>query len=81
MPVDRELAIESLKKVDENLYKMYRKLKDVENYVKSDITTFQKLCIYLLSLDALNDLEKSGFVEIINDYEKKAVFLKRNYQR
>jgi len=81
MPVDRELAIESLKRLDEKLYNMYKKLKDVEDYVINDMTTFQKLRIYLLSLDALDDLEKIGVVEIINDYEKKVVLLKRNYQR
>jgi len=81
MPVDRDLAIESLKRVDVKLYNMYQRLKDVEEYVKNDITTFQKLRIYLLSLDALDDLEKNGVVEIINDYKNKAVLLKRNYQR
>jgi hypothetical protein len=81
MPVDRELAIESLKKFDERLYNMYQKLRDVEEYVKRDITTFQKLHLYLLSLDALDDLERLGFVEIINDYGNKTVLLRRNYKR
>jgi len=81
MPVDRELAIQTLKRLDEKLYNMYQKLKDVEDYVKNDVATFQKLRIYLLSLEALDDLEKAGAIEIINDYENKAVLLKRNYQR
>jgi len=77
MPVDRELAIESLKKLDTKLYNMHRKLKEVEDYVKNDMATFQKLRIYLLSLEALDDLERIGVVEIINDYDKEAVLLRR----
>jgi len=78
MPVDRELAIESLKRLDAKLYDMHRKLKEVEDYVRNDMATFQKLRIYLLSLDALDDLERIGAIEIINDYENKTVLLKRN---
>jgi len=80
MPVDRELAVESLKRLDEKLYNMYQKLKDAEEYIKNDTTTFQKLQLYLLSLDALDDLESLGIIEIINDYRNKAVFVRRNYQ-
>jgi len=80
MPVDRELAVESLKRLDEKLYNMYQKLKDAEEYVKNDVTSFQKLQIYLLSLDALDDLESLGIIGIINDYRNKAVFVRRNYQ-
>jgi len=78
MPVDRELAIESLKRLDTKLYDMHRKLKEVEDYVKNDIATFQKLRIYLLSLDALDNLEAAGLIQVINDYENKTILLKRN---
>lgn len=81
MPVDRKLAVESLKRLDEKLYNMYQKMKDVEDYVKKDATTFQKLRLYLLSLDALDNLERIGVIEIINDYENKTVLVRRNYQR
>jgi hypothetical protein len=78
MPVDRQLAIESLKRLDNGLYEMYRKVQDVEDYVKKDLISYQKLQLYLLSLDALDDLEDMGVVKIINDYQKKAVYVKRN---
>jgi hypothetical protein len=79
MPVDRKLAIESLKRLDQKLYSMYQRMKDLEDYVRNDVETFQKLHVYLLSLDAVDHLEKLGVVEIINDYENKAVLLRRNY--
>jgi len=79
MPVDRKLAIESLKRLDQKLYSMYHRMKDLEDYVKNDVETFQKLHVYLLSLDAMNDLEKHGIIEIVNDYENKAVLVRRNY--
>jgi hypothetical protein len=79
MPVDRELAIESLRRLDQKLYDMYCRMKDVEDYVKADVETFRKLQIYLLSLDAMDELEKLGVVKIVNDYENKAVLLRKNY--
>jgi len=79
MPVDRKLAIESLKRLDQKLYSMYHRMKDLEDYVRNDVETFQKLHVYLLSLDAVDHLEKLGVLEIINDYENKAVLVRRNY--
>jgi len=79
MPVDRELAIESLKRLDQKVYNMYHRMKELEDYLKSDVETSQKLHIYLLSLDAMDELERQGIVEIINDYQNKAVLLRRNY--
>jgi len=79
MPVDRELAIESLKRLDQKLHNMYYRMKDLEDYIETDIETFQKLQIYLLSLDAMDELEKLGAVEIVNDYENKTVLLRKNY--
>jgi len=78
MPVDRTLAIESLKRMDEGLYEMYTKLKDLGDCVKKDPESYKKLQIYLLSLDALDHLEEMGAIEIINDYEKNAVYVKRS---
>jgi hypothetical protein len=77
MPVDRELAIESVKRVDEKLYNMYYRMKDLEDYVKNDARTFERLRLYLFSLDALDDLERTGAIEIINDYDKNAVLVRR----
>ena len=79
MPVDRELAIESLKRVDRSVYSMYHRMKDLEDYIRHDVETFQKLQVYLLSLEAMDDLEKDGIIEIINDYENKAVLVRTNY--
>ena len=79
MPVDRKLAIESLRRLDQRLYDMYYKLKSVEDYVRNDVETFQKLHVYLLSLEAMDDLERGGIIEIVNDYENKAVLVRRNY--
>ena len=78
MPVDRKLAVESLKRLDEGLYDMYRKVQDTEDYVRRDPEAYRKLQIYLLSLDALDNLEELGVIEIINDYENCAVYVKRN---
>lgn len=64
MPVDRKLAIESLKRLDQRLYDMYHRMKDLEDYVRNDVETFQKLHVYLLSLEAMDDLEEDGIIQI-----------------
>jgi len=76
MPVDRTLAIESLKRLDEGLYNMYKKFEDLDDYVRKDPESYKKVQLYLLSLDALDDLEEAGAIEIINDYEKNTVYVK-----
>jgi len=78
MPVDRKLAIESLKRLDEGLYNMYKKFEDLDDYVKKDPESYKKVQLYLLSLEALDHLEDIGAIEIINDYEKNAVYVKRS---
>lgn len=77
MPVDMELAIESLKKFDKELYEMYMKIKEVADYVENNPYTFEKLRLYLLSLSAINDLEKIGIIEVVNDYKRRTVYIKR----
>lgn len=42
MPVDRQLAIESLKRLDDGLYNMYRRIQDVEDYVRKDPVSFRR---------------------------------------
>jgi hypothetical protein len=78
VPVDRQLAIESLKRLDEGLYNIYRKVQDLEDYVRKDPESFGKLQLYLLSLDVLDKMERRGIVEIINDYENNTIYVKRN---
>lgn len=81
MPVDRELAIETLKRFDERLYTLYKKLQDIDDYVKNDPECYGKLQVYLLSLETLDDLEKTGVIEIVNDHENGAIYVRRNRQR
>ena len=80
MPVDRELAAETLKRFDEGLYALYRKIQDLDDYVKKDPESYGKLQVYLLSLEALDDLERTGAIEIVNDYEHGAIYV-RNRER
>ena len=77
MPVDIELAVESLKKFDKELYEMYTRIREVAEYVENNPRTFEKLRLYLLSLRAINDLEKIGIIEVINDYKRRTVYIKR----
>jgi hypothetical protein len=78
MPVDRKLALEVLKEFDEGLYTLYTSLQDIDYHVEKDPTACAKLRIYLFSLDALDDLERSGAIEIVNDYEKSTFYARRN---
>ncbi|MCJ7425223.1 hypothetical protein MUP01_13290 [Candidatus Bathyarchaeota archaeon] len=39
-------------------------MKDLEDYVRNDVETFQKLHVYLLSLEAMDDLEEDGIIQI-----------------
>jgi len=77
MPVDRKLALKSLKRLDQELYDMYTKIKEVADYVEKRPQTFQKLRLYLLSLEAIDDLERVGIIEVVNDYEKGTVYIRR----
>ncbi|MCW4002650.1 MAG: hypothetical protein NWE95_01885 [Candidatus Bathyarchaeota archaeon] len=54
---------------------------DIDNYVEKDPTAYAKLKVYLFSLDALDDLEKNGAIEIVNDYENSTIYVKRNLMK
>jgi hypothetical protein len=77
MPVDRRLALESLKKYDEELYYLCSRLEEVKEYLSSDPELYERLQHYLYCLDTLDFLESLGKVAIINDYEKREVFVKK----
>ena len=34
----------------------------------------------MLSLSAINDLEKIGIIEVINDYKRRTVYIKRKFK-
>ncbi|MGB9614176.1 MAG: hypothetical protein ACPL3B_01555 [Fervidobacterium sp.] len=77
MPVDRKLALETLRKLDEDLYYICSRLEEIKERLSSNSELHMKLKGYLLSLDALDCMESQGEIEIINDYEKRGVFVRR----
>lgn len=81
MPVDRELAYESLKWIDPKVYRMYLRLRYrgmTPEQVKKDAESYYRLKIVMLMNDALDKLEERGLVEIINDYENEQTLVKKN---
>ena len=80
MPVDRELAYESLKWVDPAVYRMYCRLIYrglTDEQIKKDYPNFYKLHLFTLMNDALDELEAKGLIEILNDYESEEVRVRR----
>jgi len=81
MPVDRELAYESLKWIDPKVYRMYLRLRYrglTPTEIKQDLESFYKLKIVALLNEALDRLEARGLIEIINDYENEQILVKKN---
>jgi len=81
MPVDRELAYESLKWIDPKVYRMYLRLRYrglTPAEIKQDLESFYKLKIVALLNEALDRLEARGLIEIINDYENEQILVKKN---
>ena len=81
MPVDRELAYESLKWIDPKVYRMYLRLRYrglTSEEIKQDLESFYKLKIVALLNEALDRLEARGLIEIINDYENEQILVKKN---
>lgn len=82
MPVDRELAYESLKWVDPKVYRMYLRLKYrgmTPDQIKEDAESFYKLKAVAVLNDILDRLEEGGVIEIINDYENEQILVKNLY--
>ena len=80
MPVDRELAYESLKWIDPKVYKMYLRLRyrGVTNeQIKNETESFYKLRIFMLINDALDRMEEQGLIDIINDYKNEQIILRK----
>ncbi len=81
MPIDRELAYESLKWLDPKVYRMYLRLRYkgmTATQIKEENDTFYKLRMFMLVNDALDKLEAEGYVEIFNDYENEQILLRKN---
>jgi len=81
MPVDRELAYESLKWIDPKVYRAYLRLRSREitdEEFQKDSVSFYKLRIFAQILDAVDSLEQRGRIEIVNDYENERVFVRKN---
>lgn len=81
MPVDRELAYESLKWIDPKVYRMYLRLRYREmtsEQVKKEAESLYKLKVVILMNEALDKLEERGLIEITNDYKNEQVLVKRN---
>lgn len=81
MPVDRELAYETLKWIDPKVYRAYLRIRYrgiTDEEFQKDRISFYKLRIIAQTLDAVDSLEQRGLIEIINDYENERVLVKKN---
>jgi len=81
IPVDRELAYESLKWIDPKVYRAYMRLKYREitdEEFQKDSISYYKLRLAAQTLDVLDSLEQRGVVEIVNDYENEQIRVRMN---
>lgn len=81
MPVDRELAYESLKWIDPKIYRAYLRLKYREitdEEFQKDSVSFYKLRIIAQTFDVLDLMELRGLIEILNDYENERILVRKN---
>ena len=81
MPVDRELAYESLKWIDPKVYRMYLRLRYREmtsEQVEKDAESLFKLKMIAITNDVLDKLEERGLVEITNDYDNEQILVTKN---
>lgn len=81
MPVDRELAYESLKWIEPKVYRMYLRLRYkgmTKEEIKQDAESFYKLRIFMLMNNALDRMEERGLIEIFNDYDNEQIFFRKN---
>jgi hypothetical protein len=85
MPVDRELAYESLKWVDQKAYRAYMRLRYreiKEEELQRDSASYQKLQLLAQTLEVVDSLEQRGLIEVLNDYENERILVRPNqYKR
>jgi len=80
MPVDRKLALQTLKKYDKELYYVCARIEEIDDYLASNPDLRKRFEHYLFSMRALDELEKEGVIEIINDYEQGDIFVRKKRQ-
>ncbi len=77
MPVDRRIAYESLKWMDPDVFEVYVKVRDKrltdDEEIERSKDGIEKLWLYNNFLNALDNLESLGEIEIWNDYEHDEV--------
>jgi hypothetical protein len=81
MPVDRKLALQTLKKYDKELYYVCARIEEIGNYLASNPDLRKRFEHYMFSLRVLDELEKEGVIEIINDYEQGDIFVRKRQFR
>ncbi len=75
MPVDRELAMRTLKEDDPDAFSLYQQLDTPETS-----HSFGRLVRYVSLLRTLDRLESKGLVEIQNDYDSGEVKVRQKYK-
>ncbi len=83
MPVDLELAAESIRYKEPKLYKMFLKFINdgvTPEEIKDDSKTYTKLGIFLEAVRVLDGMEDMGVMSIYNDYKNKKVVVARRYK-
>ena len=81
MPIDRELAYESLKWIKPKVYRLYLRLRYrgmTKEQIKQDAESFYKLRIFMLVNGALDRMEETGLIEIHNDYDNEQILFRKN---
>jgi hypothetical protein len=82
MPVDRELAYESLKWEDPQVYRAYLRIKYREitkEEFEKDRDTFYRVYLTEQLFDSLDSAEQTGMVEIYNDHKNERILVKVNH--
>jgi len=82
MPIDQDLAIETLKRKHPDVYQLYIRLRDegmTYHEIEQDVNALQKLNLFLITWNVLDDMEQKGRIAIYNDYKNKRIVLKKLY--
>lgn len=81
MPVDRDLAYESLKWVEPEVYRIYCKLRYIEvnpGEINGYTESLRKFYLTEKLNDALDMLEAKGHITILNDYQNEQILYTKN---